>query len=561
MDAELVENTSGLLGGQAGAAGLGGLLAPLRALGVSRLAALAIAAVTVLGLLALMVLRGQQNQMALLYGDLETRDSAAVVEALERAHIPYELRADASRILVPADQVARLRLTLAREGLPSGGSVGYEIFDRGDALTSTQFQQEMNLSRALEGELARSIRTISGVRAARVHLVLPRHDPFERNKQEAQASVLLSMTGAARLDREGVQAVLNLISAAVPGLRAQNIAIIDSRGDLLARAGQPTDAAGNAQSADELRRATELRIARGVEELLERSLGTGHVRAEAAVDLDTERMQETQEKYDPDNQVTRSEQSVTDSSRNTEPSTAVSVQNNLPNADPAPGAAGAQTAHQEGTTNYEIGKTVRTLIRDQPQLRRLSVAVMVDAQEVRAPDGSVSVRDRSPEELARLTALVRGAIGYDEKRGDHVEVVSMRFTPPDSIAEPTASRWLALDKADFLRLGESGLLALIALLAIMLVARPVALRLAAAPGRPLAIAGGGAGSTSADLGNDARAAAPGDDPMVEDAMVQVARVEGAVRAASVRRIAQLAEAHPEETLSMVRRWMLDHEEA
>ena len=555
MDAELVENTTGLLGGQA--SGLGGLLAPLRALGVSRLAALAIAAVTVLGLLALMVLRGQQNQMALLYDNLDTRDSAAIVDALERSHTPYELRADSSRILVPADQVARLRLTLARDGLPSGGSVGYEIFDRGDALTATQFQQEINLTRALEGELARSIRTIAGVRAARVHLVLPRHDPFQRDKGEAQASVLLTMTGAARLDREGVQAVINLISAAVPGLRANNIAIVDSRGNLLARAGQPTDAAGNAQSADELRHATELRIARGVEELLERSLGVGHVRAEASVDLDVERMQETQEKYDPDNQVPRSSQSVTDSSHNTEAAPPVSVQNNLPNADPGTAAAGSQTAHQEETTNYEIGKTVRTLIRDQPQLRRLSVAVMVDDAEVRAPDGSVSMHPRTAEELARLTALVRSAVGYDEKRGDHVEVVSMRFTAPDSAAESATSRWFALDKADALRLAESGLLALIALLAIMLVARPVALRLAAAPAPKLAIAGGPTGGTE----DDPPVPSAGSDPRIEDAMVQVARVDGAVRAASVRRIAQLAEAHPEETLSMVRRWMLDHEDA
>ncbi len=569
MDAELVDGNGGFLGGSSG-----GLLAPLRALGAARLAALAIAAVSVLGLIGLMVERGQQNQLGLLYGELEARDSAAIVDALERQHIAYELRADGSRIMVAADQVARLRLSLAQQGMPTGGSVGYEIFDRGDALTATQFQQELNQARALEGELARSIRTMSGVRAARVHLVLPRRDPFERDRREAQASVLLSMTGAARLDRQGVQAVLNLISAAVPGLRPQNIAMIDSRGDLLARAGQPSDAAGAVQSADELRHTTEMRLARAVEELLERSLGPGHVRAEASVELTIDRVQETQEKYDPENQVARSQQSVNDTNRNTEQSNTVSVQNNLPNPDAGGAGAGSQSARQEETTNYEIGKTVRTLVRDQPQMKRLSIAVMVDAEEVRAPDGSVSVRERGVEELARLTALVRGAVGYDEQRGDHVEVVSMRFAADPAAAPEPASGFLALQRFDLPRLAESGLIALIAVMAIMLVARPVALRLASAPqAGGLALAGPGGGIAGAAIGRGAGSLGmdatmqdggivPGaEGGLLEDAMVQVSRVDGAVRAASVRRIAQLAEAHPEETLSIVRRWMLDSEES
>ncbi|HYZ63145.1 MAG TPA: flagellar basal-body MS-ring/collar protein FliF, partial [Acetobacteraceae bacterium] len=318
------------------------MLAGLRALGPLRLGAMAAVALVCLGLLGFLAFRGGEGPMALLYADLDLREAGQVVEQLDKAHIARQIEAGGSRILVPADQVGRARLLLAKEGLPSGGSIGYEIFDRSDGLTANSFQQGISQTRALEGELARTIRTIQGVRAARVHLVLPRREPFARERQEAQASVVLTMAGAARLDREGVQSILNLISAAVPGLRPQNIAMVDSRGNLLARAGQPTGPAAAAQSGEELKRATELRLSRAVEEMLERSLGPGRVRAEAAVDLDFDQVRETQERFDPEGQVIRSQQNSTDSSRNTEAAPSVSVQNNLPNADAGAQATGSQ---------------------------------------------------------------------------------------------------------------------------------------------------------------------------------------------------------------------------
>ena len=305
----------------------------LKALGPARLAAMGAVALGMLGLLAFLALRGGSEQMALLYGDLDLREAGQVVEQLGRQHIAYRIAGQGNQIFVPADQVPRARLLLAREGLPSGGSIGYEIFDRGDGLAATQFQQGINETRAMEGELARTIRAIDGIRAARVHLVLPRREPFARERQDARASVMLTMTGAARLDREGVQAILNLVSAAVPGLKPQNIAIVDSRGSMLARAGEPVGSLGGALSGDEMRRTTELRLSRAVEEMLERSLGPGHVRAEAAVEMDFDKVNETQERYDPDGQVVRSTQSVNNNSRTTEANGTVSVQNNLPNAD------------------------------------------------------------------------------------------------------------------------------------------------------------------------------------------------------------------------------------
>jgi flagellar M-ring protein FliF len=543
------------------------LVEGMRALGPARLAAMGAVALGMLGMLALMVLRGGTEPMALLYGDLDLRDSGQVVEQLTRRHIPYRIAGNGSQILVPAETVAEARLALAREGLPAGGSIGYEIFDRSDGLGATEFQQKINETRALEGEIARTIRAMHGIRAVRVHLVLPRREPFARDRQDAQASVLLTMAGVARLDREGIQAILNLVAAAVPGLRPQNIAIVDSRGDLLARAGEPVGPTATALSTEEVRRGTELRLSRAVEEMLERSLGAGHVRAEAAVRMSFDRLNETQERYDPDGQVTRSTQTVNSNSKTTEPNGNVTVQNNLPNADAGRENAGSQEARQEETTNYEISRTVRTLIREQPQIDRISLAVMVDGADSVGADGKRSWQPRSPEELERITGLVRSAIGYDEKRGDHVEVVSMRFTADDTtpVAEGGGGLFgLQIEKADLLHFAQTALFGVIGLLTLLVVLRPMVLRITSVT--PAALAGGGSILTA--LGGPSAAAtlagpttqaiaAGAPPPLLEDeSMVNIAQIEGQMRASSLRRIGELVEKHPEETLSIVRGWMV-----
>ncbi|HLY87368.1 MAG TPA: flagellar basal-body MS-ring/collar protein FliF [Acetobacteraceae bacterium] len=543
------------------------LLEGLRALGPARLAAMGAVTIGMLGMLALMMLRTGTEPMALLYGDLDLRDSAQVVDQLQRQHIPYRVAGNGSQILVAANQVADARLGLAKAGLPNSGSVGYEIFDRSDGFAATEFQQQINATRALEGEIARTLTAMHGVRSVRVHLVLPRREPFARDRQDAQASVMLTMAGAARLDREGVQAILNLIAAAVPGLRPQNIAIVDSRGDLLARAGEPVGAAATAMSTEEVRRGTELRLARAVEEMLERSVGAGHVRAEAAVRMSFDKVNETQERYDPDGQVTRSTQTVNSTSKSTEPAPTVSVQNNLPNADAGQQSAGSQEGRQEETTNYEISKSVRTLIKDQPQIDRISLAVIVDGTASVGPDGKQAWQPRSAEELDRIASLVKTAIGYDEKRGDHVEVASMRFVT-EVTAPPEVNGILAmkLEKADLMHLAQTVLFGLIGIVALLLVLRPMVLRItAAAPGA----IGGGGGAFAALAGPGGMPAVAGAGvpsalagpallpPLLEDeSMVKIAQIEGQMRASSLRRITELVEKHPEETLAIVRGWMV-----
>jgi flagellar M-ring protein FliF len=545
------------------------LMEGLRALGPARLAAMGAVALGMLGMLALMVLRGGTEPMALLYGDLDLRDASQVVDQLARSHIQYRIAGNGSQVMVPADNVAEARLALAHEGLPAGGSIGYEIFDRSDGFAATEFQQKINETRALEGEIARTIRAMRGIRAVRVHLVLPRREPFARDRQDAQASVMLTMAGVGRLDSEGIQAIINLVAAAVPGLRPQNIAIVDSRGDLLARAGEPVGPAATALSTEEVRRATELQLSHAVEAMLEPSLGAGHVRAEAAVRMSFDRLNQTEERYDPDGQVTRSSQNVTSNSKSSEPNGTVTVQNNLPNADAGREAAGTQEARQEETTNYEINKTVRTLIREQPQIDHISVAVMVDGTDSVGADGKHSWQPRTAEELDHITGLVKSAIGFDEKRGDHVEVVSMRFTNEDSsaVADSGGLLGLNLDKADLLHLAQTALFGVIGVLTLLVVLRPMVLRITAVA--PAALAGGGAALASltgpAGAALQALQASPtttptgaaGTLPLLEDeSMVSIAQIEGQMRASSLRRIGALVEKHPDETLSIVRGWMV-----
>jgi len=538
------------------------LIDGLKSLGWRRLAALGVVALVTLATLAAITLTTGNAHMALLYADLDPREAGQITAELERQHIAYRLDPSGSEIMVADEEVSHARLLLARNGLPSGGTIGYEIFDRGDSLTANQFQQAINQTRAMEGELARTIRMISGVRAARVHLVLPRREPFARDQQEAQASVMLTMAGAGRLDHEGVQAILTLIAAAVPGLRPQNIAVIDSRGNLLARAGEPVGDTGAATGEDDLRRATEVRIARAVEEMLESSLGPGRVRAQASIEMDFDQVHETQERYDPDQQVIRSTQSVTDGSHTTEANAPVSVQNNLPNADAGATPAGSQENRQEETTNYEIGKTVRTLVREHPQIRRISLAVLVDGAEENGADGKVAWRARSPEELQRITSLVRGAIGYDEKRGDHVEIVNMHFAgDADAAGGPMGGKLpFGLEKADLMRLAQIGLIALVAMAALLLVLRPMMKRVVAtlAP-PPVALA-----ATPANAGLLPRPSGsavgqitgpPGSELIPDESMVSISNVEGQMRASSIRLVAELVDKHPEEALAIMRGWM------
>ena len=534
-------------------------LESLKVLGGLRLAGIAVVGLLVLGIVGGIVMRGGTQPMALLFGDLDLRDSGQVTASLDKLRVPYELRAGGTQILVPSDQVDRMRLAMARDGIPAGGSVGYEVFDRSDSLTSNQFQQQMNQLRALEGELGRTIRTIRSVRAARVHLVMAKREPFARERQDAQASIILSIAGGRRMDDGEVQAVVNLVAGAVPGLKPQDVTVVDDRGQSLTRTGRD----GSPSPGNDARRLVEQRLGKAVEDMLGRTVGAGHVRAEATVEMNFEHSSETQERFDPDDQVVRTQQSTTDSSKTSEPQQGVSVQNNLPNPDTqAAGGAGTSSNRQEENTTYEIGKTVRTVVRDAPAIRRVSMAVLVDGVTSRGPDGKPAWREMPQADLDRLAVLVKSAVGFDEKRGDRVDVVSMRFSSPDDAleAEPAAAPWLQLGKADLIWLATLGIVAVVALFALGFVVRPLALKLAANLPAPVRALAGPAGlppglpaPDGASLTID-QALLPS-DASDKDTMLNMANIQGEVRAVSIRRLGELVQTQPEAAVSVVRGWL------
>jgi len=560
-----------------------GFLQTLRGLGPARLGAVGAVGLGLLAFFIFLASRLQTTDMALLYGELDMTDSAEIAGQLEQMDVPYEVQANGATIMVPADRVDQLRLAMARSGLPSGGSIGYEIFDQSDGFGTTSFVQNINRLRALEGELARTVSTISGVRSARVHLVLPERELFSRDVPEPSASVFVTLQGAG-LTGEQILAVQQLVAAAVPRLEPSNISVVDHRGQLLARGPGGDDETLQLANNEQMRRDYERRLTEKVEELVARSVGWGNVRAQVAVEMDFDRVRINEERYDPDSQVARSTQFVEEeeSSSDTTGPDPVTVAETLPETEQqAPlGGAGTSESRQrtEETVNYEINRVVSETVREVGRVNRLSVAVMVDGTYVEGPEGQPEFVARPEAQLASIDALVRSAVGFDAQRGDAIEVVSMRFADTgEDDAQAAAATVLGLDRADLFRLAEILVLGIVAVLVILLVVRPLIGRLVEAQpaadgprdefdmltggiGPQPALAGpGGIPELAAPRGTGLAATGFGgggrDTESEIDAMIDIDQVEGRVRASSLKKVGEIIEKHPEEAVSIIRNWM------
>ncbi len=439
-----------------------------------------------LGFFAYLTLRIVEPDFGLLYSGLDLEDSAEIVGRLEAMGVPYELHGGGEGIMVPGDRVARMRMAMAEEGLPRGGSVGDEIFDQAGALGTTTFLANVNQRRALEGELSRTIAALKDVKAARVHLVLPKRELFRREQIEPSASVTLRMFGGRRLDKRQTAAVQHLVAAAVPGLQPSRITLVDDRGTLLVRGGEAALEGGLANQADDYRIAFETRLKNVVEQLLERSLGPGRVHAEVSAEIDFDQVTMMEETFDPEGQVVRSTQSIEEETERSERNEdgAVTVGNNLPNAGVDGGGGGnsnnENSVRTEETVNYEISRTVRNHTQMAGEIKRLSVAVLVGGRELLdAEGGPLGYSTLDQQELDEITSLVRSAIGFDAERGDTVEVKNMPFAEPN--LEEIETSLFDLTKGDILRLAELGGLLLLALIAIFLVVRPALSKLMPEP--------------------------------------------------------------------------------
>ncbi|MDX6750249.1 flagellar basal-body MS-ring/collar protein FliF [Geminicoccaceae bacterium 1502E] len=551
-----------------------GLLAVLRSLGPGRIAALGLVVLGLAAFFTYVIGRTLEAPYTLLYAELAPGDAGELIGKLEAQGVPYRLGPGGDALMVPADQALRLRMELAQDGLPGGGLVGYEIFDRADPLGSSDLLTDVRLKRALEGELARTIATLRMVRAARVHLVQPARSLFERERREPTASVVLALRRAGSVEQRQIQGIRQLVAAAVPGLDAARVTILDDRGNLLARgsdAGSPAFAATEAQ---ELRIGQESRLKQKIVQLLERTIGPGRVDAEVTVEMDFDEISTTAETFDPDGQVVRSSSTVEEQGERREAGQegAVSVAGNLPTGEAAPEDAGGERERSnrtEETVNFEISRTLRNQTRRGGTVRRISIAVQVDGIYREEQDGSRSYAAREPAELEQIATLVRSAAGLDEERGDVVEVISRRFVQP-VIEEPLPSSSFSLTREEIWRLGELLALVISSLAVMLLGVRPLLRHLLPAPppspapagaapgGRlepadPAALPGAGEaeGATALPPGSPAGALeGPSEQPLL-----RLSGVEGRVKSSLVREVTELIGRHPDETTRVVRNWL------
>jgi flagellar M-ring protein FliF len=536
-----------------------GLIDFFKALGVTRLAAMAAVTAALIGFFTFMILRVTAPQMTPLFTDLSVEDSAAIIKDLERQGIPYEIKNEGAIVLVPRDRVTRLRMKLAEGGLPKGGGIGYEIFDKSDSLGTTSFVQNINHLRALEGELARTIRALDRVQAARVHLVLPERPLFSRDKVEPSASIVLKVRGA--LETQQVRAIRHLVASAVNGLKPEHVSIVDEAGRLLAD-GAADGEGGAGSSADERQVAYERRLREQVESIVSSVVGPGRARVQLTADFDFNRITQTSDRFDPEGRVVRSTQTREESSATNENQGQVTVANELPGAPPAtPNAAPREQAKKsEEIVNYDISRMTETKVIEGGRVNRISIAVLVDGTYTKNDKGDSVYQERSKEELDRIAALVRSAIGYDQRRGDQVEVINLRFAevPSNTITEPTGIlAMLQFTKDDIMRAIELGVMLLLGIIVLLLVVRPLVRRIIT-PDKPVS-----AGMNAALPAGDEVPALP--DPALQTKpnqttkMIEIAQVQGQVHAQSVQKVGDLADKNPNETVSIIRQWL--HEAA
>lgn len=551
------------------------LLETLKKLGPARIAVLGAVLLGLLMFFVFISMRVSSPDMKMIYTDLSTEDSSSVAAKLEELKIRYQISPDGARVMVPGADVGRARMLLAQDGLPNGGSMGYEIFDKQSNFGTTNFVQNINQVRALEGELARTISSLDPVKSARVHLVLPQRELFSRESRAASASVFIHLRGGAQLDRQQIQGIQSLIASAVPDLKAKNVSLVDSEGNLLAQGGEDDDAMLS-NKAEEMRRNYEQRLGRTIEDMIGRTVGFGKVRATVNADLNFDRVSENSESFNPEGQVARSVQTVEESAAEKDAAASnVSVQNNLPAGGTdllGENGPSSNSNRVEETTNYEISKTTRNTISESGGVKRLSVAVLIDGTYTTDDKGVKTYQPRSEAEIDRISALVRSAIGFDSSRGDTLEVVNMQFAEIQAEPEDDKTKIMGFERADLLDAAEVITVAIMIILVVLLVLQPMVGRLLATEGPKLDENDGDANAMLPGMMQNPALTGPGmssggnygdgqdgyNAPMLEEGdnnMIDVQKVEGRVKASSLKKVEDIVTAYPEETVSVLRNWM------
>lgn len=488
-------------------------------------AALVLGVTVATGLLGWWVTRPQYQ---VLIAGAEGGEAASVVAWLKEERIAYRFGPGGQTIEVPRDDLYEARMALAARGLPRGSGVGFEIFDQ-QTIGMTDFVQRLGYQRALQGELERTIRELDAVDAARVHLALPERSLFVGEERRPTASVVLRLRAGARLDGSQVQGVVNLVAGSVEGLKAADVTVVDVSGQVLNRPGRAPDEIFPARGLASFRDEVERDYVDRIESMLARVLGAGHAVARVSVELDRAASERTEETYDPDGAVVTSERRSTEKNTRTHGGGAASVEATLTNAPPQ--AEGSGSEREDAVLSYELSRVTQRTVEAAGGVKRISVAVLLDGMPAAEGEPGEFV-PRPAEEIERYRLLVMRAVGFDESRGDLIEVTSVPFRTfePQTLAEPDMLTRVSAH-ADTIWRG-AGLAVLV--LVLLAVVRPFLLGMAArAPLLPVI-------GTSPQLNLE-------DDGETAAALPPPGRVaEG---------LTEIARQNPEQTANVIRQWV------
>jgi flagellar M-ring protein FliF len=521
--------------------------------------------IAVMILLGFLTFKLATPPMSILYTNLTPDDSSLILSRLEGMGIPYHVADSGKDLLVPVNKVLMLRMTFAQEGIPRSGSlVGYEIFDKNETLGTSQFVHNVNLVRALEGELSRTIGSLTPIENARVHLVMPKKELFSKSGSEPTASVVLRMRGSQSLSKQEVAAISHLVATAVPGLKVENVTIVDNRGKpLKLGASEEGNASAITDTAADYQHNIEERYKGILEDLLEKSVGVGKIKANVTAEINFDREVVNSEVYDPEGQVVRSKKTSEETDSESESSgSETSVTTNLPGS--GAGAGGANGKNKSTTnevTNYEISKTITNKISESGRIKQLSIAILVDGlydvkpKEEGSEEMVVNYSPRSEEELNKIKTLASSAVGIDPKRGDKLEVINMRFS--DEFATlPQKEKPLAWLQSELENIVQTVVIGTVIILLILLVVRPVILR--SLEMRKMAK------NDDQDLQeviahmnqeNLATNAASGTKQRQEEELIDLSMPEDKRKVNLIKQVNELVEKHPEETVSILRNWL------
>ena len=495
--------------------------------------------------------------LEVLYSGLESQDVGRMASALERAGIEFDVNPEGTSILVPYGKTARARMLLAQQGLPSGTSSGYELFDQLGSMGLTSFMQEVTRVRALEGEIARTIQSIEGVQAARVHLVMPDAGSFRRKSRSPSGSVVVRMIGS-RGDFAGTQAIRHLVAAAVPGMKIEDVSVLSTDGTVLAAAGDASVRAPHSML--ELEQKMSKQIEESASRTLAPYLGLGNYQVSVALDLNTDRRNIREQTFDPESRVERSVRVVKQegSTENKAGNPAVGVDQNIPQEEG--GAAGGdqskrQEERREELTNYELNSRLVNTESNGFRVEHMTLAVLVNRKQIMSMLGASANDEALQQQLAELTRVLSAATGISEKRGDRIEVSAVDFLADGDQMQPIPD----VGFLGYLMRNIGTLINALAALAIVflvlfMAVRPTigVLREIAPPPQALEVEDG--------LDPEGRAGleAAGIDGEILDDLAKL-RGDGTIRLTPKERLEKLIEAEEEQFVLILKQWIREGE--